>query len=147
MKKGLLRVRHLRRLLEERAGLELQARTAELRRLEAGAEKHRGMAAEARSEAMRGLLDPAVCNSWLGMADAEIFSRKRERIQAAAQKVSDEAAAFHERRMSRRIERQQADALVSEAGQREQQERSRREQQRVDDWFQSLPSSGSRRPG
>lgn len=140
-----MRVLHVRQLLEELAGLDLQTRTGELRRLERRAEEHRRLADEARSDVLRRLLDEAVTDSWLAMADAEIFSWKRKRMEAASQVVSEEVAVFRERRISRRIERQQAEALVAEAAQAEEQDWSRREQQRVDDWFQSLPSSRSRR--
>lgn len=103
------------------------------------------MAVEARTDALQRLLGEAVTDAWLGMADADIFSWKRKRLEAAAQKVSEEVAVVRERSTSRRIERQQVETLLAEAAQSEEQERNRREQQRVDDWFQSLPSSGSRR--
>ena len=141
MKKGLQRVLDVRQLLEGLAGLDLQIKSAELRRLEGLAEEHRGRAAEARSKAMGRPLDEAPGGRWLGMADAEIFSWKKERMEAAAQKVSEELVVIRERRMSRRIERQQAETLVLEAEQVEEEERRRREQQRVDDWFQSLPGT------
>ena len=102
------------------------------------------LAAEARDEAMRRLLDEAVTDSWLGMADAEIFSWKRERMQEAAQHVSEKVAASRENMKARQIEREQAEALVTKAARVEEQERIRREQQHVDDWFQSLPSPGPR---
>lgn len=145
MNRGLLRVLHVRRLLEALAGLDLQTRTSELRRLEGRAKEHGKMAVEARRDALQRLLGEAVTDAWLGMADADIFSWKRKRLESAAQKVSEEVAVVRERSTSRRIERQQVETLLAEAAQSEEQERNRREQQRVDDWFQSLPSSESRR--
>ncbi|MFZ0630455.1 MAG: hypothetical protein WAM56_04125 [Acidobacteriaceae bacterium] len=147
MKKGLLRVLGVRRLLEELSDLELQIKTAELRQLKERAQEHRGLAAEARREALARPSGEAATDSWLGMSDAEIFRWKSERMEAAAQEVTDEVVAVREQRMNRHIERQQAELLVSEAAQVETRERSRREQQRVDDWYQSLRSSQSRRSG
>lgn len=147
MKKGLVRVLQVRQLLEELAGLDLQAKSARLRQLEGRAAEHRRLAAEARSEAIGRLLDEGATDSWLDMADAEIFLWKSERMAAAAQKASEDVAVSSERRMTRRMERQQAEFLIAETAHAEAQERSRREQQHVDDWFQSLPSSESRRSG
>lgn len=142
MRKSLLRVLQVRRLLEESAGRDLQIKTAELRRLEAAAEGQRSLAAEARSSALRQAPEP---DSWLGMTDAEIFTWRRQRFEAMAHRAGDEVAALHEFRMARRTERQQAEALLRDAERELNRERGRREQQRLDDWFQSRPSPGSRR--
>jgi hypothetical protein len=144
MKKGLSRVLDIRRLLEDLASLDLQTKIAALRRLENAAEEHRRLAVEGRSEAIGKMLDEAAADFWLDMADAEIFSLKRERIVVAAHKTSDEVEALRERRLMRRIERKQAELLISEAEWVEEQKRRRREQQLLDDW--SLLSSESRRP-
>jgi hypothetical protein len=141
LKKGLQRVIQIRQLLEELAGLDLQTRTAELRHLERRAEEHRRLAAEARKEVAARLLDETAGDSWLEMADAEIFAWKKKTLDAAAQKLSEEVAVFRERRMIRRTERQQAEFLVSEAAKAEEQERRRLEQQHLDDWYQNLPGS------
>ncbi len=142
MKKSLSRVLDIRRLLEDLASLDLQTQAAALHRLENAAEEHRRLAVEARSEAIGKMLDGAAADFWLDMADAEIFSLKRERMVAAAHKTSDEVAALRELRMMRRIERKQAEALISEAERADEQKRKRREQQLLDDW--SLLSSESR---
>ncbi|HEX3986533.1 MAG TPA: hypothetical protein VHX13_07975 [Acidobacteriaceae bacterium] len=147
MSKGLQRLFEVRQLLEELAGLDLQARAAELRRLEGAAQEHGRLAAEARSQAMGRLLAAAVTDSWLEMADAEIYLWKRARIEAAARKVSEDLAVLRERRMTRRMERQQAEALLAEAARAEEEERRRREQQGADDWFQGLPPSEPRHSG
>jgi L-amino acid N-acyltransferase YncA len=144
VKKGLLRVLHVRRLLEERTSLELQARSAELRRLEGAAEEQRRLAAATRSDALRQMLAEDATDACLGMADAEIFSWKRRRMETAAQKVSEEVVEVRERMRSRRVETKQAAALVSEAEETEKREWNRREQQRLDDSFQSHSSPGSR---
>lgn len=145
MRKGLRRVLDLRRLLEERAGLDLQARTAELRRMEGQAKDHRRLSGATRGQAIEALLEKATGDAWLAMADAEILSWKSRMIEAAAQNVSEEVALLREHRATRHIERQQAETLVAEAAQVEERDRIRREQQQLDDWFQSLPSSPSRR--
>lgn len=136
---------HVRRLLEERTSLELQARSAELRRLEAGAEEQYRLAAEARSDALRQRLAEDAADACLGMADAEIFSWKRRRMQAAARKLSEQVVEVRERMRSRRVETKQAAALVSEAEEAEKREWHRREQQRLDDSFQHHSQPGSRR--
>lgn len=136
----------VRRLLEERAALELQVKTAELCRLEKEAERQSVLERETREDARRQILarDP---NSWLGLADAEIFSWREQRIRALAHRVSVEVADLLQWRTTRRMERLQAEFLLGEWERAQEQEESRREQQHLDDWFQNRPSSASRRMG
>jgi len=144
LKSGLLRVQRLRQLLEERAGLDLQTKAAELRRLEAEAEEQRRLAGQVRSEVLQDQPGHDGNDSWLGMADAEIFAWRSRRMKTAAHGVSEEVAALHEIRMLRRIERRQAERLVLGLEQAQTQERNRREQHHLDDWFQNRPPSGPR---
>lgn len=143
MNSGFRRLLHIRELLEELAGAELQKKNADLRRLEEGAEQNRREAAALRSEALRQNRNEAASDAWLGIADAEILTWRSRRLSAAAQEAGEEAAAARLAMMARRMERLQAETLVAEDERAEQQERKRREQSRLDDWFQSTP--GTRR--
>lgn len=134
----------VRRLLEDLATLDLETKTAELRRLETLAEEHRRLAAETRGATVQHLLTGPPGDSWLAMADADLLSWKKDRLKSAARNVGEEVAGLAEKRMTRRVERRQAEALLAEATQMEEQERIRREQHSIDDWFQNLRSPGSR---
>ena len=142
---GLLRLLQVRRLLEERAELDLRRRTADLRRLETEAERQRRLATEARNDALRSVPAPEATDSWVALADAEIFLWRKRRLAEAARRIGEEVAVLREHRMTRRMESQQVEALVTESQRAQKQEQIRREQQHVDDWFQSRPSSESRR--
>jgi hypothetical protein len=91
------------------------------------------------------MLNESAGDCWLAMADADLLSWKRDRLQTAAQKVNEEVVGLAEHRMSRRMERQQTEALVTKAAEAHEKERIRRDQQKTDEWFQNLRSSGSRR--
>ncbi len=145
MKKGLLRVLDVRRLLEDLATLDLETKATELRRLETLVEEHRRLVTETRGATVQRLLNGPAGDAWLAMADADLLSWKKDRLKSAAQSVSEEVAGLAEKRVARRVERKQAEALLAEAAHTEEQERLRREQHSVDDWFQNLRSPGSRR--
>lgn len=142
MKKSLPRLLHIRRLLEERAGHDLQLKTAQLRRLEAEAEKQHGLATKARDHALRGMLAQDAADSWLGLADAEILQAKKQRTEAMARAVSEEVAVSQESSRMRRMERQQVEALVLDLEEARARARVRREQHHLDDWFRNRPRSG-----
>lgn len=142
MKASLFRLLQVRRLLEERAGHDLQRKASELRRLEDEAKERHRLALEARSKAVHAMLSGA--ESWLELADAEIFLWRKRRTEAVADRVGDEVTELEALRMARRMETQQTEALVSEMEQAQNRERRRREQQHLDEWFRSRMFSGSR---
>jgi len=137
MKSGLLRVLRVRQLLEELAGATLRTRTAELRRIEEGAEQHERQAMRTRTEALDQMQRGESADAWLGMADAEILAWTSQRLRAAARHAKPAVEAAHEQMLARRVEKRQAEALLTDAEQAEQQEALRREQHRLDDWFQT----------
>lgn len=146
MKTGLLRVLRVRQLLEELAGVDLETRSAELRRLEEAADEQHRQAATIRKEALNQRLRGAGFDSRLGTADAEILAWKSERLRAAAQESRVAVEAAREQMMARRVERRQAEALIAEAAQEEQGEGMRREQHRLDEWFRNAGPSDRRSP-
>lgn len=140
MRRNLERVLRIRALFEELSQLELETRTAELRQLESAAERQRRLSLAARLEAHQLL--PAAGNAkaeaWLtGIADAELLAKKSNRLNAAAQKKKPVAEAAREVFLARRLERRQAETLVTAAAEAENKEQLRRDQKQVDDWFQS----------
>lgn len=138
MKRGLQRVLRIRALLEDLARLELESRSAEKRRLEMRAALQRSLSAAARSNALAVLSEAGTADDWMtGYADAEIFGWRGGKLRAlaAARKPAVEKA--RNEFLERRLERRQVQALLTQAAEAEETERTRREQKRLDDWFQS----------
>ena len=146
MRKNLRQVLRIRALLEDRARAELESRTQAVRQLENAADRERSGAMASRSDAV-GLLTAGEDSAlWqLDLADAEILEWKSERLRAQAEAEKPAAAAAREAMLERRRERRQAETLVEAAERLEEQERVRREQRQVDDWFQGGPRQGRRR--
>jgi len=136
MKHPLRRVLRLRRLLEEQTQQELERRSAEVRRLENAAGEQRTRARRARGEALRQLTSGGA--DWLvEVADAEILAWKSARLRSQAESRLPELEAARTALLERRVERRQVETLVTEAAAAGALDESRREQRRIDDWFQS----------
>jgi len=137
-------VLRVRGLMEDLARAELETRAALVRQLEEAAAQQRAEALTMRREGWDelanrepGQRDLGQQSAWLlGLADAEIMEGKSERLRlkAAAEKPAVDKA--REALLERRRERLQMETLVETAKRTEEQERVRREQQQVDDWFQ-----------
>ncbi|HEX4065880.1 MAG TPA: hypothetical protein VHZ09_07630 [Acidobacteriaceae bacterium] len=143
-KRNLKQVLRVRGLMEDLARAELETRAGLVRQLGEAAARQRGGALTMRREGWEELAkgepgqhDSGRESAWLlGLAEAEILEgkSKRLRLRAAAEKPAVDTA--RETMLERRRERQQIETLVKTAKRAEEQERVRREQQQVDDWFQ-----------
>jgi ribosomal protein L12E/L44/L45/RPP1/RPP2 len=136
MKHPLRRLLKLRSLLEDLSQLELERRGAEVRRLEAAAEQEQTQARTARRDGLRRLT--AGENEWMiEAADAEILEWTSARLRSLAESRRPEVEAARAAFLERRLERRQVEALLTEAAEAEAVDEARREQQGVEDWFQS----------
>jgi hypothetical protein len=140
MRHQLSRLLRIRRMLENLSRLKLERRTADLRLLEQRAEQQRCLAVAARSDALEQLEagSAELAPDWLtAITDAEIlrWNRSRLAVRAATRRAAVEAARAE--LLTQRIERRQAEGLLSAAAAVREKEQRRREQDQVDDWFQS----------
>jgi len=136
VKHPLRRVLRLRALLEEQSQLELTRRNAELRRLETMAGELRKKARAVRGDVLRQLASGAA--DWLlEIADAEILGWKSSRVRSQAESQRPDVEAARSALLERRVERRQVEVLVTEGAMAEALDEARREQKRIDDWFQS----------
>jgi hypothetical protein len=145
MRRPLQHLLRIRQLLENLSHLELERRSVEVRQLEQGAERQRRLALTARSEALALLEQEKAENTpaWLvGVADADLLRWKRARLaaHAAARRPAMEDA--RQELLARRLERRQAETLAATAAAARQRKLRRREQNQVDDWFQSRAGRG-----
>lgn len=134
------RLLRVRQLLENFSHLELERRAVEVRQLEKSAERQRRLALTARSDALALLNTPneAVTPAWLvSIADADILRWKRARLAARAASRRPALEAARRDLLARRLERRQVETLAAAAGAVREKIRRRREQNQVDDWFQS----------
>ena len=136
MKRALKRVLAVRALLEERAQLNLEQRNGEMRRLEMAADRERSEARSVRGAALRQLT-AGVADWLLEIADAEMLAWKSARLREGAEARRPEVEAARTALLDRRVERRQVETLVSEAAAAEARDEARREQGRIDDWYQS----------
>lgn len=145
MKRKLDRVLRIRTLLEELSQLNLDVKVAEMRHLENAAEQQRSLALAARADALRLLLAGAGAPSedWLtGIADADLLEWKRAKLIAAATLRAPAVEAARQALLIRRVERRQAATLAAAAAEAEEKKQIRREQNRIDDWFQNRRMRG-----
>jgi hypothetical protein len=145
--RNLQRILRVRRLLEDLAHLELEKKTAEMRRLETAAAGQRSLALAARTDAMQileGRKDSATPDWLMGIADAEILAWKGGRLAALARARRPDIEAARAELLGRRLDRRQLESLAAEAAQAELQTEVRREQKQADDWFQSRVARAGR---
>jgi hypothetical protein len=148
MKQSLTRVLRVRALLEDLSRLDLEKKNAEMRQLEAAASGQRRLALVTRADALRMLSEGEVVGreSWLmRIADARILERKEAGLKALVVRGAPAVSQAREEMMARRIDRRQVEALLASAARAEKKEKARREQNRIDDWFQSGSLRGTRK--
>jgi flagellar export protein FliJ len=136
MKHPLGRVLRLRALMEELSQLEHERRSGEVRQLEMAAEGERARSRAARGDAV-GRLTAGEVEWLLGFSDADLLAGKSGKLRLLAESKRPEAEAARSALRERRMERRQVETLVTEAAAEEATEAARREQKRIDDWFQS----------
>jgi hypothetical protein len=78
------------------------------------------------------------------IADAELLARRASGLRALAEAGLPEVGAAREEMMERRTDRLQVESLLASAARAEEKEETRREQNRIDDWFQSRSFSKDR---
>jgi hypothetical protein len=140
MKRKLDRVLRIRELLEDLSRLEFEKKITSIRFLETAAERQRQLALSVRADALQMLAgdESAGREPWLmRIADAEILDWKEERLEALAQEGQGAVREAREELLARRLERRQVEALLATAARAEKKGQVRREQNLIDDWFQS----------
>jgi hypothetical protein len=140
MKRTLTRLLRIRQTIENLSLLELERRNLEARRVEQAAERQRRLALAARTQALASLEGSGAeaAPEWLlGVADAEILSWKRARLAAEALARRPGIEAARREMLARRLERRQVETLAAAAAAALEKQQIRREQNQVDDWFQS----------
>lgn len=137
--RSLEHLRRVRMLVEELAQRELAHRIAKVRRLEEAAGQEQSRAAASRREALEGLEENGEREKWLlGLADAEILEWRSHRLRGRAEEEKPLVTEARTEMLERRKERLQVETLVETARRTEEQERNRREQQRLDDSYQRV---------
>ncbi len=147
MSHRLARVLSIRRVLEEIAKLDFERKNAVVRQMEMSAERQREMALAARADALRTLSEGEIAGrgAWrMRIADAELLARRASGLRALAEAGLPEVGAAREEMMERRTDRLQVESLLASAARAEEKEETRREQNRIDDWFQSRSFSKDR---
>jgi hypothetical protein len=149
MKRRLQRVLRVRKMLEDLAQTQFDRKAGEARQLEAAAGL-RGTASRAvRTEAVASLCEPAGQDkaAWLtGLADAEILAWTADRLSGLAKARAPEVEAARRQLAASRLDRRQLETLAAAAARTEEREAIRKEQNGVDDWFQSRSARESLQP-
>ena len=146
MKGSTGRILRVRRLLEEVAKAALEAKTTEIARIEQAARARSNQAVEGRTLAMKHLL-AADSGAWTcALADAELFRCKEQRLGAAADLRRPALEDTRQQLIGSRRERLQVEAVATVATRREERARLRREQQMIDEWFQTRRRRSASRP-
>ncbi len=147
MSHRLARVLSIRRVLEEIAKLDFERKNAVVRQMEMSAERQREMALGTRADALCMLSEGEIAGrgAWrMRIADAELLARRAAGLRALAEAGLPEVSTAREEMMERRTDRLQVESLLASAARAEEKEEIRREQNRIDDWFQSRSSSKDR---
>jgi len=147
MKRTLERVVRVRALLESLTLGEFERKNAELRVLETSAGEQRRLGDRTRAGVVQQLAGESRPSWRVDLADSEILRRKQERLEILGERAKPAVGQAREELLRRRVDRRQAEVLVSNAAHAEQREQVRREQNRLDDWFQSRRARRNRRPG
>ena len=138
MRRPLDRLLRIRALLEERSQLEFAKREGEMLRIGKGAERLERMAFAARVDACAALTSEEAADGWLtDIADAEILGWNSGRLGALARARQPAVEEARQELLARRVERRQVESLLSSAAEAEKEEQGRRDQKRLDEWFQN----------
>ena len=111
-----------------------------MRFLETAAERQRQLALSVRADALQMLAgnESAGREPWLmRIADAEILDWKEEDSKLSREEGQGAVREAREELLARRLERRQVEALLATAARAEKKGQVRREQNLIDDWFQS----------
>jgi len=136
----LSRVLRVRALMEESAQAAFAVRVHNMRQLEECAALARRAALFSRRESLEKLVPEGQPwePSWqIDQMDAQMLDTKSACLTARAESEKLVLAEARAVMLARRRERQQIETLLESAQHAEDQQRSRRSQQQVDDWFQA----------
>jgi len=147
MRRTLDRLVRVRGLIESLSRVEFERKNAELRTIETSAKEQRRLGERTRAEVLKQLAGEPSPSWRLDLADGEILRWKRERLEVLAEGARPSLGRTREEYLRRRVDRRQAEVLAANAAQDEQRERARREQNRLDEWFQSRSARRSRPSG
>jgi hypothetical protein len=148
MKHKMDRVLRIRTVLEDVSRLDFEKKRADMRYLEMAADRQRRLALVTRADALRMLAEGESVEreSWLmRIADAEILGWKEAGLEALANAWAPVVREAHEGLVACRIDRSQLEVLLSAAARSEEKAEICREQNRIDDLFQSQSTRKNRR--
>jgi hypothetical protein len=135
--RALRRLLRIRELEEEQCRLALDAAVGELKRLEhamtASTERDRGGRRLVETSARTGELRDRLA----GLEETRAASRMVEFLAPRITSWETETGRLREAFLAKRVERRQAETLISETEARDAIESGRRSQQMLDDWFGS----------
>lgn len=135
--RSLRRLLHIRTLQEQQSRMELESALGELRQLE-----HALASAASRATRGRALIGSSANTGELadrlaGLEEARAASRHTASLQPRIEDAREDASELRRHFLDRRVERRQAETLVSEAEARDAIDVDRRTQQALDDAFGS----------
>ena len=137
LSRSLEKLLRIRGVEEEQRRRALEASEAELRSLVQNAKIARQTEQLGRRREVAGMVAGEITERQSGMVESA-GAQKRSRMLAARIVVAEtETAASRQAFLEKRVERQQVETLVEQAGAREAVETLRRSQRDVDDWFGS----------
>ncbi len=142
MNRSLRRLLRIRELVEDRARLDLERKSAAMQALGQFATGQRQLARRIRADAVENLTGQETTAEWrMKIDDAEVIQQKGARLgtlAAAAKPAVDQA---RDELVEKRRELRQAEILHAAARREEERHQVRQDQNRTDDWFQSRPKS------
>jgi flagellar export protein FliJ len=150
MKRPLGRLLRLREILEDLSRLSFEEKNAAMRDLEGACRRQRQTALSMRADALRTLTmpEPTAPEAWsMRRADAGIAAWKEAKLDALVEAGKPAIDRVRDVLLARRMERLQVEMLQAAAERAEKKAQARREQNRTDDWFGSLPARGTRTRG
>jgi hypothetical protein len=146
MRRQLCRLLRLRETLEDISHLNFLAKSAEMRELELVAARQRELALSVRADALFMLSgEKPEREAWrMKRAEAEICSWKEAKLGSLARARKPSVNRAREDLLVRRLDRLQTEILHDDAVRAERTVQDRREQNRIDDWFQGGPGRRNR---
>jgi hypothetical protein len=135
--KSLERVLRIRDLQEEQQRLALESAAGELRDLEAARQAAGEMERAGRAWIGASVQTGLLADRQGGLVQATAGRRRAELLAQHIARAKAETKRLHEAFLEKRLERRQAETLVSESEARDVIESNRRSQRAVDDWHGS----------
>lgn len=144
MKPALGRLLAIRELMEELAHLDLELRSNALRSIEGAADRQRQIRQVLENGVLEDLAGKSSENWRLKRADSDLAHWRMAKLETMAETARPSVERAREELLAKRMERRQVEILQESEEQREEQHQIRRDQNRIDEWFQSRSSAGDR---